>query len=131
MIDEDGQQRRSGAQSVTTELANALVALHKEQFGRGPTRASARFAGPDALLIVLEDALLPAERELVELGQSLRVVETRCAFQVATERRFVDIIEQITGRTVRSFAGGVDAPAGIAFEVCLLEPLPSDDGEQP
>jgi hypothetical protein len=33
----------------------------KEQFGRGPTRVRSHFAGPDALLCVMDDALLPAE----------------------------------------------------------------------
>ena len=27
-------------------VSNALVALHKEQFGRGPTTARSHFAGP-------------------------------------------------------------------------------------
>jgi uncharacterized protein YbcI len=48
--------------SKLLEVSNAMVALHKEQFGRGPTRARANFAGPDALMCVWEDALLPAER---------------------------------------------------------------------
>ena len=50
------------AQSMLTATSNALVALHKEQFGRGPTTARSYFAGPDALVCVLEDVLLPAER---------------------------------------------------------------------
>jgi uncharacterized protein YbcI len=130
MIDENQHTGDARTQSMSTELANALVALHKEQFGRGPTRASARFAGPDAILIVLEDALLPAERALVDLDQALRVIETRSAFQVATAERFIAIIEEITGRTVRSFASALDAQTGTAFEVCLLEPLfPGDAAE--
>ncbi len=114
--------------SVSQELGNALVALHKQQFGRGPTRASVYFAGEDALLVVLEDALLPAERALVDAGEGLRVVETRSAFQAATASAFVDIIEQITGRTVRSFSSAIDAPLGIAYEICLFEPRESPLG---
>jgi uncharacterized protein YbcI len=47
-----------------------MVALHKEQFGRGPTRVRSHFAGPDALLCVMDDALLPAESKMVEMGVS-------------------------------------------------------------
>jgi uncharacterized protein YbcI len=112
-------------QSVSQELGNALVALHKEQFGRGPTRATVHFAGENALLVVLEDALLPAERALVDAGEGLRVVETRTAFQTATASTFVAIIEQITGRTVRSFTSAIDAALGIAYEICLFEPRES------
>jgi uncharacterized protein YbcI len=114
------------ARSITLDIANALVALHKEQFGRGPTRVSARFAGPDALLVVLEDALLPAERALVAVGEADRVVDMRNALQNATADRFTRVIEDITGRTIRSFASAVDAANGIAFEMCLFETTPAD-----
>ena len=59
-----------------------MVVLHKEQFGRGPTNARSHFAG-DALLCVLDDASLPAERKMVQMGEHQRVRETRTAFQVA------------------------------------------------
>ena len=55
--------------SMLTEISNAMVSLHKEQFGRGPTRARTSFAGSDLLICVLEDVLLPAERALVDMGQ--------------------------------------------------------------
>src|SRR5918997_1594394 len=64
----------SGA-NVLVGVSNAIVKLHKKQFGRGPTYARAEFAGPDALVCILEGALLPAERALVELGEESRVRE--------------------------------------------------------
>src|SRR3954469_10820706 len=90
--------------SVLAAVSNAVVALHKEQFGRGPTAARSNFAGADTLVCVLEDALLPAERAMVEMGESQRVRESRMFLQVATSDRFVSTIEQLTGRTVYSFA---------------------------
>ena len=45
--------------SALQAVSNAMVRLHKEQFGRGPTKSRAFLAGPDALTCVLEDALLP------------------------------------------------------------------------
>jgi uncharacterized protein YbcI len=68
---------RAQGTSVLTDVSNAMVKLHKEQFGRGPTCVRAYFAGPDALLCSLDDALLPAERKMVELGQQERVRESR------------------------------------------------------
>jgi len=81
-------------------VSNALVSLHKEQFGRGPTNARTHFAGPDVLVCVLDDALLPAERAMVEMGEAQRVQESRLFMQTATADRFVGTIEQITGRSV-------------------------------
>ena len=87
-----------------TAASNAMVRLHKDPFGRGPTNARAHFAGPDTLVCVLEDALLPAERALVEMGEHQRVRETRIAYQVATAQKFVAAIEEIFNRKVRAFA---------------------------
>jgi uncharacterized protein YbcI len=46
-------------QPLTAEVAKALVGLHKEQFGRGPTRARAHFFGADMLVCAFEDVLGP------------------------------------------------------------------------
>jgi uncharacterized protein YbcI len=109
-------------QSLTAELSNALVALHKEQFGRGPTRARTEFAGPDIVVTVFHDALLPAERELVSLGEVLRVQEARVFFQEATRAKFIETIERIVSRKVVSFHSTCDARNGVVIEIALLEP---------
>jgi uncharacterized protein YbcI len=110
-------------QSAMAAVAKALVALHKQQFGRGPTRAHSHFAGPDTLVCVLEDALLPAERKLVALGNQASVRETRAAFQVATAEEFIATVEQIVSRKVRAFASAVDPDANVVFENYSFEPL--------
>jgi uncharacterized protein YbcI len=109
-------ETRAQGTSVLTDVSNAMVKLHKEQFGRGPTTARAYFAGPDALLCVLDDVLLPAERKVVEMGQQERVRESRTAFQAATFAEFVRTVETILDRRVRAFASGVDPDANVVFE---------------
>jgi uncharacterized protein YbcI len=108
--------------SPLLEISNAMVRLHKEQFGRGPTSAGAHFAGPDTLVCVLENALLPAERKLVEMGDDLPVRETRMAFQVATNEEFVGAVEVIVNRKVRAFASATDAIHNVVFENFVFEP---------
>ena len=105
-------------------VSNALVALHKEQFGRGPGSARAEFAGPDAMLCVLHDVLLPAERALVQMGEQQRVRETRLFMQVATRERFIPTIEEIVGRKVRSFVSASDPDQNMAHEVFVFEAQP-------
>jgi uncharacterized protein YbcI len=115
--------------SPLVEISNAMVRLHKEQFGRGPTAARAHFAGSDTLVCVLEDALLPAERKLVEMGDDLRVRETRMAFQVATADEFVGAVELILKRKVRAFASATDAVNNVVFENFTFEPGDGDNGQ--
>jgi uncharacterized protein YbcI len=127
-IDTQQQPKHGG---LLQDVSNAMVALHKEQFGRGPTRAQSHFAGADALLCVMEDALLPAERTMVEMGEQQRVRESRMFLQVATADQFVAAVEAITGRTVRAFASATDPDRGIVMENFVFEPDPQRDGTRP
>ena len=104
------------------DVSNAMVALHKEQFGRGPTRVQSHMAGADALLCVMDDALLPAERRMVEMGEHQRVRETRMFLQVASQQQFIDAVEALVPRKVRAFASATDPAQGVVFEVFSFEP---------
>src|SRR3954469_10368362 len=115
--------------SLLTAVSNAMVALHKEQFGRGPTRARSYFAGPDTLVCTMEDVLLPAERKMVEMGDDRGVRDSRTAFQVATAAEFVDAIEGIVTRRVRSFASAIDPVGNVVFENFYFEREASSDGD--
>jgi len=115
-----------GTSATTLQaVANAMVKLHKEQFGRGPTHARADFANDDTLICVLNDVLLPAERKMVELGHRARVRESRISFQAATETEFVSAVQEILDRKVRAFASGVDPDANVVFETFSFEPSES------
>jgi uncharacterized protein YbcI len=114
--------------SLLLEVANAMVRLFKEQFGRGPTRARAAWAGPDVLTVVLEDTFTPAERNLVALGEHERLRDLRSFFQYASVREFCEPVERLTGRKVRAFISGLDTAAnGVAVETFVLHPPGSDE----
>jgi uncharacterized protein YbcI len=123
-------ESQGASTSPLQAVSNALVKLHKEQFGRGPTSAQSHFAEPDALVCVLQNALLPAERKMVELGDKGRVRETRIAFQAATQTEFINAIEEIVDRKVRAFGSAVDPDANVVFENFYFEPRESrSDGD--
>jgi uncharacterized protein YbcI len=104
-------------------ISNEMVRLYKEQFGRGPTKARALWAGLDVLVVVLEDTLTPPERNLVSLGEHQRLRDLRTFFQYTSVRNFCEPIEQITGRKVRAFISGIDTEAdGLSIETFVLHP---------
>jgi uncharacterized protein YbcI len=121
-----GTQERSSGNTLQA-VSNAMVRLHKEQFGRGPTNARSYFAGPDTLVCTLEDSLLPAEHAMVEMGEQQRVRESRMFLQVASQERFVEAVEELVSRKVRAFASAIDPDSGVVFEVFSFEP----DGSGP
>lgn len=107
-------------QGQLAAVSSAMVHLHKEQFGRGPTRARTNWAGDDVLICVLEDALLPAEQALVEMGEQARVRESRMFFQVATDAEFRGAVERIVDRKVWAFTSATDADRAVVFEVFVF-----------
>jgi uncharacterized protein YbcI len=117
----------NGFDSIRAEISREMVRLYKELFGRGPTKARTEFAGPDIIISSLENTFTPAERSLVEMGEHQRLRDTRMYFQAATEDRFREIIERLTGRRVRAFTSGIDADADVCAEIFYLE---SGDGRR-
>src|SRR5688500_19613017 len=111
--------------STLNAVSNAMVALHKTQFGRGPSDVRSGFAGPDTLVCVLQDVLLPAELKMVGMGDQNRVRDSRGAFQAATQEEFIAAVEQIVYRKVIGFASAVDPDANTVFECYCFEPRES------
>jgi uncharacterized protein YbcI len=110
-------------QSVQMALSNSMVRLYKDLFGRGPTKAHTAFAGPDVIVTTLEESMTPAERNMVRMGESGRMRDTRIFFQYASENSFREVVERITGRNVRGFVSGIDVEHDISSEVFYLEPI--------
>ena len=107
--------------NILMEVSNAMVRLYKEQFGRGPKKARSFWAGPDAIVCLMEETLTPAERNLVKLGEHQRLRDMRLFFQYATLREFCEPVERITGRKVRSFHSSVDTKVdGLSIETFVL-----------
>jgi uncharacterized protein YbcI len=117
-------------QSVLAEISREMVGLYKEQFGRGPTKARTNFAGPDIVVVTLEDTFTPAERKLAEMGEHQRLRDTRLYFQHATEEDFRSVIERILGRKVRAFNSAVDTETDVCVEVFHLQPRREDEARQ-
>jgi len=123
-LDGDGAQ----ANSLLVQVSNEIVRLFKDQFGRGPTKARASWAGPDVLTIILEDTFTPAERNLAAMGEHERLRDTRSFFQYAAVNEFCAPIERITGRKVRAFISGIDTEAnGLAVETFVLHAEGSEE----
>jgi uncharacterized protein YbcI len=102
-------------------IANAIVRLHAEHYGRGPTRARAH-VGDDFVLVLLEDVFTTAERTLVATGYGEHVRAGRAAFAAAMHDRFVAAVETACGRRVRVFSSQTTVEPEMVAELFVLEP---------
>src|SRR5687768_16313588 len=87
-------------ENVLSQISNEMVRLYKEQFGRGPTKTRTNWAGPDMLVVTLEQTFTPAERSLQQMGEHQRLLDLRLLFQYASVASFCEPIERLIGRKV-------------------------------
>jgi uncharacterized protein YbcI len=112
------------ARSPMLQISTEMVRLYKEAFGRGPTKARTHFAGPDTLIVTLEDSLTVAERNLAALGEFSRLRDARLFFQYAMEDNFRSIVERALGRRTVAFISGIDVHNDVSVEVFTFAPRP-------
>ena len=114
---------RDGApQHMLSAISNEMVRIYKSQFGRGPTKTRTNWAGPDIIVVTLEQTFTPAERSLQRMGEHQRLRDLRLLFQYASVATFCEPVERLIGRKVRAFISGIDTQADIATEMYILYP---------
>jgi uncharacterized protein YbcI len=106
---------------LLTEVSNAMVALHRDHFGRGPGAARS-FVVDDIVVCTLTDVYTQVEKTLIRAGQVDRVRQTRIMHQLALEEEFKKPVEHLTGRTAIAFISSVHFDPDLAVELFLLEP---------
>jgi uncharacterized protein YbcI len=116
----DNQGPAAGGR-LLTELSNAMVALHREHFGRGPGAAKSAVVD-DMVICTLTDVYTAVEKTLIRSGNLERVRETRQLHQLALADEFKSRVEAITGRRVAAFVSSVHFDPDIAIELFILEP---------
>lgn len=108
---------------LLTELSNAMVALHREHFGRGPGAAKT-WVADDMVVCTLTDVYTHVEKTLIRSGHLERVRETRMLHQLALEQEFTRPVEELTGRKVIAFVSSVHVDPDLSIELFMLEPRP-------
>jgi uncharacterized protein YbcI len=119
-----GKETPKGGQTLV-DLSNAMVALHREYFGRGPGAAKS-FINDEMVVCVLTDIYTAVERTLISAGEAEHVRRTRSLHQEALEDEYKAGVEEIVGRPVVAFLSVVHVDPDVAIEVFLLGGSPPD-----
>src|ERR1700723_1622795 len=106
---------------VLTAISDGMVALLKEFYGRGPTRAKSYYED-DLVVCVLRGGFSRVEQTLLDGGRGHAVIQQRMEFQDVMRDRFAGVIEGATGRTVIGFMSGNQQHPDLMCEVFILGP---------
>jgi len=109
--------------SVRAALANAMVGMKKQYYGRGPTAAKAWLLD-DYVFVAMEGGLTRNEETLLADGKEHLVRSYRLSFQETMTETTTAAVEEITGRKVLTYHSQIAFHPTRAFEIFLLEPEP-------
>jgi uncharacterized protein YbcI len=125
----DAQSTTRSHGDVLTAISDGMVALLKEFYGRGPTRAKSYYED-DLVVCVLRGGFTRVERTLLEGGRGTAVVQQRMEFQELMRERFEMVIERATGRQVIGFMSGNQQHPDMMCEVFILAPTDLVDRDE-
>jgi uncharacterized protein YbcI len=115
----DRQENPAARGALISQLSREIVQLHARLYGRGPTKARS-YLQNDYAICILEEIFTTAERTLIGAGSSEHVRETRKKFQEAVREEFIDVVERVTGRSVKVSLSQVDIDANLALEFFIF-----------
>lgn len=110
-----------GEGEVRTAISEGVVALLKDFYGIGPTRAKT-YVADDLVVCLLRGGFTKVEQTLLEGGRGHAVIAQRMEFQDVMRDRFVAVIEQATGRRVIGFMSGNQQDPDMICEIFVLAP---------
>ena len=113
----EGEPKALG--ETRARISKEIVRLQAEYYGKGPTRAKT-YIVDDLVVVVLEESFTRAEKTLVERGEREAIQQIRRRFQQQMAESFISIVEQATGRRVRTFLSETDVEQDVSVETFLL-----------
>jgi uncharacterized protein YbcI len=107
--------------SVRAALANAMVGMKKQFYGRGPTAAKAWILD-DYVFVALEGGLTRNEETMLADGKEDLVRMYRLSFQETMTDVLTSAVAEITGRRVVTYHSQIVFNPTRTFEMFVLEP---------
>ena len=106
-------------------VTHAMVALHERYHHRAPVTAKTLMLGDDLLACVMGGVYTDVEKTMIELQHTTIVQETRSAFQIAMQHKFIAAVERLSGRDVLAFISNHHVGPDMEIEIFVLKPGPA------
>jgi len=121
---------RAARGEILTAVSDGIVALFKEFYGKGPTRAKTYYED-DLVVCLLRGGFTRVEETLRDAGRGHEVILQRMAFQDVMRDRFEAVIQEATGRRVIGFMSGNQQDPDMLCEIFVLAPSDLLDEDPP
>lgn len=110
------------ADEIAARISDEIAAIHRESYGETVESAQTH-VGDDYVVCLLDIALLPHERLLLDQGRAEDSIrDVRRSFQAAIGPTFAAAIEHMTGRRVVGFVSETHIDPSFCVEFFRLAP---------
>jgi uncharacterized protein YbcI len=114
-------QRPLAGGHLLTAISQAIVAILREHYGRGPMKAKT-YINDDLVVVVMRGSgFTPLEQTMMDDDGADRVVAMRHEFQRMMTQRYKQTIEALTGRNVLAFLSQAHVDPDVTLEVFLMD----------
>src|ERR1700742_1357312 len=107
--------------SGRTALANAMVGMKKQFYGRGPTAAKAWILD-DYVFVAMEGGLTRNEETLLADGKEDLVRSYRLSFQETVGPKVMAAVAELVARNVLTYPSQIVSPPPRTFEIFVPDP---------
>jgi uncharacterized protein YbcI len=114
--------------SIRADLANAMVGMKKQYYGRGPTAAKAWILD-DYVFVAMEGGLTRNEETLLAAGKEDLVRSYRLAFQATMSEATCGAVAAIMGREVLTYHSQIVFDPARSFEIFVMAPDEAAGGD--
>jgi len=113
-------------------LSNAIVSIHKQFYGKGPTKARTHLHR-NLVVVLLDGGFTRGEQTLNDRGYGREVLHWRLAMQNSVEAELRAAVERILNRSVHSVMSANDPVNDLQAHVFVLLPIDAEpvDGGVP
>jgi uncharacterized protein YbcI len=105
---------------LLSAVTDRMVAFHRRYHHRAPVSAETKLLGGDLLACVMGGVYTDVEKTMIELERGDTVRGTRSAFQNAMQGKFIEEVEQLSGRDVIGFVSDSHVGPDLEIELFML-----------
>jgi uncharacterized protein YbcI len=110
----------AGPSPILANISRRIVQLHKEFYGKGPTKAKTYYYD-DLVVVLMRGGFTTVEETLHQSGHGDSVRQQRSHFQQVMFEPFKKVIEDETGRKVIAFMSTSHQHPDLLGEMFVLE----------
>lgn len=102
------------------DICGQIAGAFRRKWGRGPVKTTAHWAGPNMLVVLLENGHTEAEKTMRAAGHIQQLLDGRQLLQTTLDEELETIVADATGRPVMTILSATRLDPDLSAEIFVL-----------